>query len=304
MLREVRSARLGACEVRKGAKGSAGLFYGHASVFGQRAAIGSPTWGFVESIAPQAFDRVLASSPDVRMLLNHDENFVLARTTAGTLRLGKDDIGLTSEADIAPTTAGRDLVISLERGDISQMSFAFTVEADSWRDLDGRDPAYPGYVEEREILEVGTLYDVSPVTYPAYEGSDAGLRSMMAIRKLERGGRLNGDELAAFRSLLITILQDDGGDPNTHKQPKDPIKNSDLPGAGDVNPDDPPGNYLGDGTDWPAQLPRSAVMEKLRDLRATLDSVITTVQWSDNDRITADDVRRFLKAGAAMYGGR
>ena len=114
--------------------------------------------GFKEIIAPGAFDDVLGD--DVRALINHDGNLILARTTSGTLQLSTDEMGLRYEFTIPETSYGKDLAVSMERGDITQSSFAFTVSDDSWETIDGEDV--------RTITKVARLFDVSPVTYPAY----------------------------------------------------------------------------------------------------------------------------------------
>ena len=138
---------------------------GYASVFNSMS---ENLGGFREIIAPGAFDSVLQD--DVRALFNHDPNYLLARSASGTLKLSVDEQGLRYEFEPPNTTAGRDLVESMKRGDISQSSFAFTVAKDSWEERDG------GVV--RTINKVERLFDVSPVTYPAYPDASVGMRSM------------------------------------------------------------------------------------------------------------------------------
>jgi len=145
---------------------------GHAAVFDDL----SEDLGFFETwferIEKGAFATVLRKNPDVRALLNHDYNFVLARSANGTLRLAEDDEGLHYEADVAPTSYGNDLRILLERGDINQSSFAFRVarKGDSWEeDEDGN--------LVRTIHQFSELYDVSPVAVPAYPTTDVSLAS-------------------------------------------------------------------------------------------------------------------------------
>lgn len=128
---------------------------GHASVYNR---LSENLGGFKEIIAPGAFDDVL--NDDVRALINHDSNLILARTTSGTLELSTDETGLKYEFTIPETSYGKDLAVSMERGDISQSSFAFTVDDDTWETVNGEDV--------RTITKVKRLYDVSPVTYPAY----------------------------------------------------------------------------------------------------------------------------------------
>lgn len=142
-------------------------FRGHAAVFNKRTWIGSKRWGFWEEIAPTAFAKTIGEA-DVRMLINHDPNRILARNKAGTLRLSIDEVGLAVDADMAPTTYGLDLAISLERGDVTQMSFAFDMVDYEWTEL-------PDGSELLRHTEVA-LWDVAPVTYPAYVEAEGGLR--------------------------------------------------------------------------------------------------------------------------------
>jgi len=134
--------------------------------------------GFVERIAPGFFDKVLSASMDVRALFNHDPNYVLARTVSGTLRIGTDAKGLWYEYDDPDTTFSRDLLTLMQRGDISQSSFAFSLadNGDKWEKQNGQ--------WTRTLLEASGLYDVSPVTYPAYEDTTVAMRSMQTAEKV------------------------------------------------------------------------------------------------------------------------
>lgn len=152
---------------------------GHAAVFDQSTIIGSREHGFVEKIAPGAFDSVLDN--DVRYLENHD-GLTMARTKNGTLRLSLDTTGLVVDADLNPgMVKARDHHAAIERSDIDQMSFAFTIKADTVVRLADDHADFPGMVQ-RTINRVGRLYDVSGVTYPAYEGADIGVRSAVGER--------------------------------------------------------------------------------------------------------------------------
>ena len=132
---------------------------GYAAVFNSITDLGP----FRERIAPGAFSDVLDN--DVRLLINHD-GVPLARTSNNTLKLEEDEDGLYYRAMLSDTQAGRDLYTMIKRGDISQSSFAFTVAEESV-DEDG----------VRVIDKVGTLIDVSPVTYPAYQAATVSARS-------------------------------------------------------------------------------------------------------------------------------
>ena len=132
---------------------------GHAAVFDS---LSEDLGGFKERIDKSAFDDVLEN--DVRAFFNHDPNHLLARTSSGTLKLSVDEKGLKYEFSVPDTTSGRDLLVSMERGDITQSSFAFTIQDDSWNK--------EGDIDVRTIKKVKRLYDVSPVSIPAYPGAD------------------------------------------------------------------------------------------------------------------------------------
>jgi HK97 family phage prohead protease len=143
--------------------------FGHAAVFNQ---LSEDLGGFREQISPGAFTETIKDG-DIRALFNHDPNFPLARTKSGTLKLSEDSTGLVIDADLADTTYARDLLMSIERHDIDQMSFGFAVlpEGQNWR-MEGT-----GLI--RTLTKVA-LYDVSPVTFPAYPQTDVGIRSLAA----------------------------------------------------------------------------------------------------------------------------
>lgn len=142
---------------------------GYAAVFNQEADIGG--W-FREVIAPGAFTAAIGRD-DVVFLINH-EGLPLARTRSGTLTLTQDDHGLRMETILDPTDPDvLSIVGKMKRGDLDKMSFAFMPEVQIWDDT--QDPPL------RTITQA-SLYDVSIVTTPAYEGTDIGLRSLNAYR--------------------------------------------------------------------------------------------------------------------------
>ena len=141
------------------------LIRGHAAVFNSETDLG---W-FRERIAPGAFTESIGKD-DVRALFNHDENFILGRNTAGTLTMREDEQGLYVEIDPPDTQVARDLVTSIERGDISQMSFGFQTIKDSWETEENA-------AKDLRTLEKVKLWDVSPVTFPAYQETDVAVRS-------------------------------------------------------------------------------------------------------------------------------
>ena len=131
---------------------------------------------FKEIIMPGAFRKTINDGADVRALFNHDPNFVIGRTKSGTLRIVEDDKGLFIEATPPETTWAKDLVTSIKRGDVDQMSFGFKTVKDNKRVDNGQNI--------RELLEV-KLFDVSPVTYPAYPQTSVVARSLLINKGIE-----------------------------------------------------------------------------------------------------------------------
>lgn len=147
---------------------------GHAAVFNKAVDLGY----FTEIVRPGAFKRSIGED-DVRALFNHDSNLVLGRNRAGTLTLSEDSVGLAIECRLPDTQLARDLAVSIARGDVSQMSFGFYArETKIVRDGDNY---------TRELLDC-QLFDVSVVTYPAYEDTDVEARSLAAILEDIRRG--------------------------------------------------------------------------------------------------------------------
>jgi len=160
----------GGLQVRNDGDGERRMIVGYAAVFGQRTDIG---W-FEEQIERGAFTEALKDS-DVHALYNHDFNQLpLGRAKAGTLRMSEDDKGLRVEIDLPDTQFARDLEVSMERGDVDQMSFAFSMRGgvDEW-DETGETPV-------RTIKRVGELYDVTVCPRGAYPQTECALRSYEA----------------------------------------------------------------------------------------------------------------------------
>ena len=159
------------------------IIEGRAAVFNSPSDSGGLA-GFMEVIRPGAFKDAITTD-DIRALFNHDKNYVLGRNTAGTLELFEDAAGLGVKITAPQTTWARDLATSMERGDITQMSFAFIprdtkdatgniIKGDAWNF--NTDPIL------REIKSV-QLFDVSIVTYPFYEDTCALITAREAARE-------------------------------------------------------------------------------------------------------------------------
>lgn len=177
--------------------GSGRKAVGYASVFNSWTTLYKSPYSEVrEVIRPGAFRNAIAEGQDVRALWNHDSNHPLGRTTAGTLRLSEDGHGLKVVIDLPDTTVGRDLIVSMGRGDVSQMSFAFIPRKGG--EVAGRRREGDVEINEVQIKDVD-LFDVSIVTYPAYEDTRVALR----------GGFTDGERkacrLAEARSRLAEV---------------------------------------------------------------------------------------------------
>lgn len=164
-------------EIREAADGM--TFVGYAAKFNSRS---ENLGGFTEVIEPGAFSRSLKSRNDIKMLWNHDAGEPLASTRSGTLKLTEDNIGLRVEAKLPDTTRGRDLAVLLREGIVDKMSFGFNVIKDSWNS-DGT---------ERSLKSV-RLFEVSAVTWPAYQSTEASVRG---LDKVAQRTAVDADQLA------------------------------------------------------------------------------------------------------------
>ena len=197
--REVRSLPVDNLEVRTDEEGQHTI-RGHAAVFDQ---FSQPIAGqFVEKVSRGAFSRALEEQQDVRALWNHDSALVLGRTKSGTLRLREDRQGLAVEIDPPDTQVGRDAVESIRRGDVDQMSFGFVVKQDSFEERGGPNG------ELVRTLEDVDLFDVSPVTYPAYEGTDVAVRSCEAWRQQNQPKGVSR-ERREYDARMLNLMEDD-----------------------------------------------------------------------------------------------
>ena len=158
----------------------------------------------VERIKPGAFDRAVRED-DVRGLFNHEECNVLGRTASGTMRLMTDARGLMYEIDPPDTQTGRDTVTSLQRGDVTGSSFMFLPLRTTWSEERTTD----GKVTYIRTLEEVQLFDCGPVTFPAYDSTEAGTRSTSELEdvraELEAWKRSKGDSTSDMQRDLDLI---------------------------------------------------------------------------------------------------
>ncbi len=152
------------------AEGESRTLQGYGAIFNQRTEI---LGLFEEQIAPGAFGDAIGRD-DVRALFNHDPNMVLGRSSAGTLRMVEDETGLRYDIDPPDTQVGRDVVTLIARGDVQGSSFSFETQDESWD--------YPKSGLPLRTIRRAKLYDVGPVTFPAYEQTTVSARSREAAK--------------------------------------------------------------------------------------------------------------------------
>lgn len=189
------------------------VFEGHASTYGvEYEMFGGPPWGWIESVERGAGAKSLAGDPDVVFLVNH-AGLPLARTASGTLELSEDNLGLRDVARLDASDPDVDrLVPKIERGDLSEQSFAFRIVRQEW------DEDY----ERRWITEYSIERgDVSIVTFGANPHTDAHLRfadqllggiELVELVELSRQADTEA-ELRELRAKLDQLL--DGRDDST-----------------------------------------------------------------------------------------
>lgn len=184
------------------------LMMGHAAVFNQKSL---PMFGFQEQVMAGAFKKTIRES-DIRALWNHNPDRVLGRNKSGTLELDEDKKGLAVKITPPETQWANDLRESIRRKDVSQMSFGFRTIKDSWHMEDG--------IPTRNLEEV-RLFDVSPVTYPAYPTTDISVRGLAfaaaqiseskdsklfkAMLRLQAGDELRADEMTLLTDFAVTL---------------------------------------------------------------------------------------------------
>lgn len=157
---------------------------GYGAVFGEEYVLyDSPTLRFVETVKSGTFTRALQEKQDVRCLFNHEPDNILGRTANNTMQMVQDSKGLHFDTDIdVRTRIGADVRCFIERGDVTGCSFSFSVQKQTRTEVEEGDKL----TIHRDIEDVD-LYDVGPVTYPAYEGTSVGTRAI-ELRSLFPGG--------------------------------------------------------------------------------------------------------------------
>lgn len=187
---ETEARSFSAGEIRASSEGQPPKISGYAAVFNQ---LSEDLGGFFERISPGAFTNSLKND-DQRALFNHNTGQIMGRVSANTMKLSEDKTGLAFEIDPPDTQWVRDLITSIRRGDISQMSFGFRTIKDNWEMV--------GDQIIRTLSEV-KLLEISPVTFPAYPQTSANVRS--AFEAFQKDHEDPGQEPGSEQ------LQDDAG---------------------------------------------------------------------------------------------
>ena len=186
-------------ELRKAEDGGVSTLRGYALRFNSIYDMG---W-FTEEVSPSALQN--ANMEDVRVLLNHDPNNILGRTSANTARVGTDNVGLWYEVDLPDSPNGHNARVAIERGDITQSSWGFSLRKDStgrrtgdkWEMRDGK--------EHRILTDVDIVFDASPVTFPANPDTSVAKRSRdMAVLDIAPNVRMEGEEMDGVKELSET----------------------------------------------------------------------------------------------------
>lgn len=172
--------RFNNCEVRAVPTESGSLITGRPIVYGSRTDLG---W-FDEVIEPGALDQ--SDLTDVRFLVNHNTDMIpLARSRRNngnstmTLTVVPEGMDIEAVTDTENNATARELKSAIERGDISGMSFMFSIDDEDWEDLESDHPT-------RHIKKIGSVVEVSAVTFPAYDATTINARSKEALESARK----------------------------------------------------------------------------------------------------------------------
>jgi HK97 family phage prohead protease len=187
---ETRMVPVADLEVRAATEDKKPGLRGYAAVFNSES---EDFGGWREVIDPGAFKADLDAKADVRALVNHDTGRVLGRTKSGTLTLREDKKGLFMEVDLPDTQEARDLMVSVERGDVDQMSFGFRSRNAIWEEKEEYDVRH---LKDVELLEV------SVVAFPAYAATEVGKRSHIEFLNTQKNLTSRGGKVAIKRRKL------------------------------------------------------------------------------------------------------
>lgn len=189
-------------DATEGAEAAPKTISGHAAVFNEWYVLHqSPACMIREIIRPGAFKNAISSGQDVRCLIDHNPTLILGRTKAGTLVLSEDAKGLFFSCSLPDTSAAEDIAENVRLENVSQCSFAFTLRDGGETVVTRTENGVT--IQEIEVTDVD-LYDVSVVTYPAYESTDVSVRSKALAKQVKeawlKSRRLELERLSARAS--------------------------------------------------------------------------------------------------------
>lgn len=185
------------------------ILSGYAAVYNRYS---SDLGGFVEQVLPGAFDKTISEGRDIYGLMNHDVSLILGLNSAGTMDLTSDVTGLRYDIQIGTTPAALAAREYVNRRELRGSSFSFRALSVEWSLTDQEYPL-------RSLAEVA-LYDVGPVTFPAYpstreEGAAAQMRALRSL--VERTGVGIDDLVAACEQRSLARLI---SNPEERKEPE------------------------------------------------------------------------------------
>lgn len=153
--------------------------------------------GFRERFLKGAFRRSIEEG-DVRVLWQHNGEYVIGRTSAGTAELEEDDTGLRYRATPPDTQWAKDMLESIRRGDVDQNSFAFRARSggEEWLIKDG--------MHYRTVTDA-ELYEVGPQTFPAYPDTSVAVR---ALREWQDSQKVSSEEVEPSLDELRELRQE------------------------------------------------------------------------------------------------
>lgn len=191
-----------ACEVRTVPTESGSLITGRPIVYGSRTDLEF----FDEIIEPGALDG--ADLTDVRFLVNHNTDMIpLARSRRNngnstmTLTVVPEGMNMDAVVDTENNATARELKSAIERGDLSGMSFMFSIDDEEWDDLESEHPT-------RHIRKIGSVVEVSAVTFPAYDATSINARSkdtLESARKAVETAQANAKRSVETDSNLLEL---------------------------------------------------------------------------------------------------
>lgn len=242
---------------------------GHGAVFNEWTVIDSWEGRFRERIAPGAFKRTLKNNGDrVRLQFDHGQHPLIGSLPIGAIRkLVEDDKGLFVEARLADNWLVQPVREAIENGSVDGMSFRFAVIAERWDNEDGDMP-------ERTITEV-RLSELGPVVWPAYEGTDVGVRAMELARGLMGADNDTRREVARILTTGIEDLSTSPDEPAESTSPDEPATDG-PPDEGTRSDDSPPDDEHLSLPYKPAQRPEWTAEQRQADadaVRARLAAV-------------------------------